>query len=168
MSLADTVYFKDIKSQILKPGAALEVRKKATFKGKVHVRISSTQPVLVNIAGPHIEQTEVRGVKEYSFTVEPGTEFYVGIRNKKGILAKSANVTLEVEMLGPKKVIEVYNRVKNMFSMLQEAPEFYELQKDNVKDILREVTDVWNQLGDEGKMLVKELMKLVKKLEKQE
>jgi len=120
---------------------------------------------MINIVGPHVEQTEIRGVREYSFNVEPGTEFYIGIRNKTGFFIKSSSVTLEIEMYGPKKVIDIYNRVKNMLSMLQEAPEFYELQKDNIKELLKEVSEVWNQLGDEGKSIVKELVKLAKKLE---
>lgn len=165
--LADTVYFKDIKSKRLEPGEIIEIRKKATFKGRINVRVTSDRPIMVSIAGPHVEQTEVRGAREYTFTVEPDTEFYIGVQNKRGIFVHPANVTLEVEMLGPRKAIEVYNKVKNMLSMLQEAPEFYEIQKENIKELLKEVTEIWNFIGSEGKSVVKELVKLTKKLEQQ-
>ena len=165
----ESLYFKDMKSYVLTPGSRQEQRFKAPYKSRVILRIFSDEPVSVSLAGPHIEQQEITGSKEYSFTVEPGTEFLISILNRKvPLFSKTANVTLEIEMYGPKKAIDIYERVKNALTMLQEEPDFWHLQKDNVKDLLKEVMDVWSLLGDEGKGMVKELMALIKKLEKQE
>ncbi len=163
--IPDTVYYKDIKSQRISPGARQEYRYRAAFKGKMVIRISADNAVIINIAGPHIEQVEIKGTREFVFTVEPGTEVYVGLQSKGGWFASSANVTLEVEMYAPKKAVNVYERIKNMVSMLRELPEIYQLQRENVKELLKEVTEVWHVLGDEGRQLVRELMTVAKKLE---
>ena len=81
-------YFKDLKNFNLPPGSFQEIHQKTFFKGKVLVKISASNPVLVEIAGPRIKKVEVKGVKEFGFQVEADQDFYVGIQNRKGFLLK--------------------------------------------------------------------------------
>ena len=162
----DYPYFKDAKSFTLEAGNSHETHKKAPFRGNVMIKISSTNPVNLNIDGPHVEKLEVSGSKEFMFPVEPDTEFFIGLQGKKSLFSDSSTVTLELQMLGAKKAYEVLEKVKNLISMLQDNPDFYELQKDAVKEVLKEVIEVWGQYGDETRKTVKELIALTKRMEK--
>ena len=164
--MSTEIYHKDIQTFVLKPGEIQEHRHKAKMAGKVTIRISADNPVTVNIAGPHIEKTEVRGTREFGFTLEPDTEFYIGLQNpKSGFLAKAANATFEIEISGPKKAIDLLNKAKGAVQTISEVPDFYALQKDSIQTLLKESMEVWASLGNESKEVLKELMALAKKFE---
>jgi len=166
MAALRTAYYKDIRSYLLKPAERQEQKLRASHKGEVCIRIASDLPVSVDLTGPHIESTEVRGTKEFKFSIEPDTEFYVATQNKaRGFLAKPVNVTLEIEMSGSKKAIDVLEKAKSYLATLTEMPDFYDLQKDAVKELIKESMEVWTTLGGQGKATIKELMDLIKKLE---
>lgn len=142
-----------------------EIREKSLLKGKINIRITANKPVSVRIAGPHTELTQVKGTREFSFTIEPETEFFIAIQTPSGFFAKSAEVTVEIEKKGSKRALSVLEQVRNLTTMLRENPDFYELQKDTVKTVLAGVTEVWGHYGDESKSLVNELIATTKKLE---
>jgi len=163
--ITDFPYHKDIRSFTLPAGARQEVRQKAKFKGRIQLRISSTGPVIFQITGPHVEQTEFQGTREVSFNVDPGTEFFIAFQNKSGFFVKPVSITVEVTMYGSKKAFEALEKVKNVTSLLRDTPDFYPLQREAVKEILKEAAEVWGHLDEEGKSVVRELIMLTKKLE---
>ena len=165
----EETYFKDFRSLTLKKdGGRHDWPLKTEFQGRVAIRISTDNPVKVSIMGPHAESAEVRGDREFTFTADPGTEFRISaINEQRGLFAKDANVTIEVEMRGPKKAIELINKIKNYHQMLSENPDFYSVIKDGVQDAVKQLAEsgIWGSLSGEHKNLVKELTALAKKLE---
>jgi len=159
-------YFKDLKNFNLPPGSFQEIHQKTFFKGKVLVRISASNPVLVEIAGPRIEKVEVKGVKEFGFQVEADQDFYVGIQNRKGFFVKTSNVTVEFLMFSLKQAYDLFVKAKNLLVMLKDAPEYYDLQKESIKDLLKSLADLWGYYGYESKNMFKQLLNLIKKLER--
>ncbi len=150
---------------MIEKDARQEIRDKSKLRGNVTIRLTSNNPVTVQIVGPHTELTQVKGIREFSFSIEPETEFLVGIQTPSGFFSKSAEVTIEIEKSGSKRALSVLEQVSNLTTMLRENPAFYELQKDTVKTILSGVTEVWGHYGDEAKGLVNELIAITKKLE---
>jgi len=166
MSLStDYAYSTEIKSFMIEKDARQEIREKSKLKGKISIRITSNSSVTVQIAGPHTELTEVKGIREFSFNIEPETEFIIAIRTPSGFFSKSAEVTVQIEKKGSKRALAVLEQVNNLTTMLRENPAFYEIQKDIVKKVLAGVTEVWGHYGDEAKGLVNELIATTKKLE---
>lgn len=166
MSLStDYSYSSDIKSFMIEKDARQEIRDKSKLKGRVSIRITSNNSVTVQIAGPHTELTEVRGIREFLFNIEPETEFIIAIQTKPGFFSKSAEVTVQIEKKGSKRALAVLEQVTNLTTMLRENPAFYELQKEIVKTVLAGVIEVWGHYGDEAKGLVNELISTTKKLE---
>ena len=73
----DTLYKKDIRSFRVEKAGSRELRYVIPYGSSVTVRISATNPVIVTMAGPHVEQAEVMGTKEYKFTANLGTELMI-------------------------------------------------------------------------------------------
>ena len=166
MSSVEQSYFKDIRSLLLRKGERYDWPLKAEFLGEVIIRVSTDTKVRTSIIGPHVESVEVYGDRTFTFRAQPGTEFLISIINEQtGIFGKNANVTLEVEMRGPKKAIEVMDKIRNYVHMLLEAPDLYLMVQDDVKETLKQVAEVWSSLGDNSKTVIKDLMNIVKKIE---
>ena len=166
MSLSmDYSYSSEIKSFMIEKDARQEIRDKSRLKGKVSIRVTSNNTVTVQIAGPHTELTEVKGIREFSFNIEPETDFIISIQTPAGFFSKSAEVTVQIEKKGSKRALAVLEQINNLTTMLRENPAFYELQKETVTRVLAGVTEVWGHYGDEAKGMVNELISTTKKLE---
>jgi len=163
--LPDYPYDKTLRSFTLMRGERQEIRKKARFKGKVDLRVTSNNPILLQIVGPHAEQREVHGTHEVSFDVSPGAEILIVTQNKQSFFTQPAYVTIELTMYGSKKACEVLEKVENMLSLLQDSPDFFDIQKEVVKEVLKEAAEIWGHLDEEGKQIVRNLIKLTKQLE---
>jgi len=162
----DTLYKKDIQSFRIEKGASRELRYTIPYGSSVVIRISASQPVLVTMAGPHIEQAELMGTKEYKFTAEPGTELVIRFQGKTGFFAKPSDVTVEVEMYTAKEAIKIGEELTNLLEVLRElGKDYYDLNKEYVREVLKNVSSVWKLLDGETKSKAKELMSLAKKFE---
>lgn len=162
----DTLYKKDIQSFRVEKGAYKETRYAIPFASSVVVRVSTNQPVIITMAGPHIEQSEIVGTKEYKFTAEPGTELMVKFQGKSGFFAKPADVTLEVEMYTARDAVKVSEELTNLLDVLRElGKDYYDLNKEHVQDVLKRLVTVWKLLDEETKRKARELMTIAKKYE---
>jgi len=160
----DTLYKKDVKSFKVDKGSKKELRHIIPYGSSVTIRVSSNNPVLITLAGPHIEEHELVGTKEFKFTADPGTELFIGFQGKTGFFAKSANVTLEVEMYTAREAVEISEEVSNLLDVLKElGKDYYDLNKEHVQDVLKRIVRVWKILDDDAKRRAKELMLLAKK-----
>lgn len=161
----DHTHKKNINSYRLEKGAKQEIRDKPLLRGRVAVRVATNNPISVQVAGPHTEQVEIRGGKEFYFDVEPEQEFYIGLQALSGVFSKPAEVTVEVEIKASKKAVDLLERVKNLTSMLRDNPDFYDIQKDIVRDTLAQIVDVWGHYGPQTRQSVNELISTSKKLD---
>ncbi|ADI31950.1 hypothetical protein [Staphylothermus hellenicus] len=162
----DTLYKKDIQSFRVEKGGYKELRYKIPYASSVTIRVSATHPVLLNIAGPHIEQAEITGTREYKFTANPGSEAYIKFQGKSGFFAKPSDVTIEVELYTSKDAIKVSEELTNLLEVLKElGKDYYDLNKEHVQDVLKRIVNVWKILDNETKSKAKELMALAKKYE---
>ena len=162
----DSLYKKDIQSFRVDKGAVRELRYKIPFGSSIVVRVSSDEPVILTMAGPHIEETEIVGIKEFRFTSNPGNELVIKFQGKSGFFVKPSNVTLEVEMYTSRDVVKMADEVTNLLGVLKElGKDYYVLNKEYVQDVLRRIAGVWNQLDDETKTKVKDLMTIAKRFE---
>lgn len=162
----DTLYNKDVQKFRVDKGAVRELRYRIPFGSSVVVRVSASEPVDLTMAGPHAEEAEIVGVREFKFTGNPGDVLVIKFQGKQGFFAKSSNVTLEVEMYTSKDVVKVADEVANLLGALKElGKDYYTLNKEYVQDVLRRVASVWSLLNDEAKAKAKELMVVVKQFE---
>ncbi len=162
----DTLYKKDIQTFRVDKGTSRELRYVIPFGSLVTVRVSATQPVILTMAGPHIEQSEIAGTKEYKFTAEPGTELMIKFQGKSGFFAKPSDVTVEVEMYTAKDAVKVSEELTNLLEVLRElGKDYYDINKEHVQDVLKRLVGVWKLLDNETKSKAKELMTLAKKFE---
>ena len=162
----DSLYKKDIQSFRVDKGAVRELRYKIPFGSSIVVRVSASEPVNLTMAGPHIEETEIVGIKEFKFTSNPGNELVIKFQGKSGFFAKPSSVTLEVEMYTSRDVVKVADEVTNLLGVLKElGKDYYALNKEYVQDVLRRIASVWNLLDDETKTKAKELMTIAKRFE---
>jgi len=162
----DTLYKKDIQTFRVEKGAAKELRYVIPYGSSITLRVSATNPVIITMAGPHIEQTELAGTKEYRFTVEPGTELMVKFQGKTGFFAKPSDVTVEIEMYTAKDAVRISEELTNLLDVLRElGKDYYDLNKEHVQEVLKKLVSVWKLLDSETKTKAKELMSLAKKYE---
>jgi len=120
------------------------------------------------MAGPHVEQAEIMGTKEYKFTVDPGTELLIRFQGKSGFFAKPSDITVEVELYTAKEAVKVSEELTNLLEVLRElGKDYYDLNKEHIQDVLKRIVNVWKILDDETKSKAKELMSLAKKYESQ-
>lgn len=166
INAADTTYSRNVNKISLKPGETYDFKLHVPLKSLVKIKINSNNFVIVNISSQHLEQYTIRGFKKFVYRCDPDSEIYLSIQCKKGLFAKSSDVSIEVELLAPKIAVELYNKSKNILSMLKEIPEYYELNKELIKDILKKVIDVWDLIGSESKQTIKELINIIKKLDR--
>jgi carbon monoxide dehydrogenase subunit G len=167
MSLAfDTMYKKDIQSFRVERGSSREIRYKIPYASTIVVRISASQPVDLTMAGPHIEQAEIVGTREFKFSSNPGNELVIRFQGKSGFFAKPSDVTVEIEMYTAKEATKVSEEVTNLLELLRDlGKDYYDLNKEYVQDVLKRLATVWKILDDETKAKAKELMTLAKKFE---
>jgi len=162
----DTLYKKDIRSFRVEKAGSRELRYVIPYGSSVTVRISATNPVIVTMAGPHVEQAEVMGTKEYKFTANPGTELMIRFQGKTGFFAKSSDITVEVEMYTTKEAVRVSEELSNLLEVLKElGKDYYDLNKEHVQEVLKKIVNVWKLLDEDTKSRAKELMSLAKKFE---
>lgn len=162
----DTLYSKDARSFVVNKGEVKELRYKIPYGSNVTVRVSVTNPVIITMTGPYTEQAEITGLQEYRFTAEPGSELIVRFQGKSGLLAKSANVSFEVEMYTARDAIKVSEELSNLLEVLREmGKDYYLINKPHVQDVLRRLVNVWKILGPETRGKAKELMNLAKEYE---
>jgi len=162
----DTLYKKDIRTFRVEKGATKELRFTIPYGSSVTMRLSATYPVMVTMAGPHIEQLELSGTKEYKFTVDPGTELLVKFQGKTGFFSKPSDITVEIEMYTAKDAIRISEELLNLLDVLRElGKDYYDINKEHVQDVLKRLVNVWKLLDDETKAKAKELMTLAKKYE---
>jgi len=164
--MIEIVYKKDLQTITLKPGERREFRYKPELQSMVKIRLGSSGPLEIEIAGPHVERERIQGIKEYSFSSNPDSELMVGIQNPAiGFFGKPISVTVEVELLSDKKAVELLERVKGYLEAIREMPDFYEFQKEKIKETVQEIMEVWKLLGNSARQLCKELVETAKKLE---
>ena len=162
----DTLYKKDIQSFRVEKAAFRELRYVIPYGSSVTVRVSATQPVIITMAGPHIEQAEVMGTKEYKFTAEPGSELLIKFQGKTGFFAKPSDVTVEVEMYTAKEAVRISEELTNLLEVLRElGKDYYDLNKEHVQEVLKKIVRVWKLLDEDTKSKAKELMAMAKKVE---
>jgi hypothetical protein len=162
----DTLYKKDIQSFRVDKGSQKEVRYVVPYGSSVVVRVSTTAPVILAMAGPHIEQQEITGTKEYRFTADAGTELMIRFIGKTGFFAKPADVTLEVEMYTARDAVKIGEEISNLLGVLKElGRDYYLLNKEYVQDVLKKVANVWKLLDSDTKSKAKELLTMAKKFE---
>ncbi len=162
----DTLYKKDIRSFRIEKGGSRELRYVIPYGSSITVRVSATNPVIVTMAGPHVEQAEVMGTKEYKFTADPGTELMIRFQGKTGFFAKSSDITVEVEMYTAKEAVRVSEELSNLLEVLKElGKDYYDLNKEYVQEVLKKIVNVWKLLDEDTKSKAKELMSLAKKFE---
>ena len=162
----DALYHKDQQSIRVDKGAVRELRYKIPFGSSVVVRVSASTPVNLTIMGPHNEETEVAGTKEFKFTSDPGSELVIKLQGKTGFFTKPSSVTLEVEMFTSKDVVKVADDVKNWVGVLKElGKDYYAMNKELVQDLLRRIANVWSLLDDETRTRAKELTVIVRQFE---
>lgn len=162
----DTLYKKDIQSFRVEKGAYREARYVVPYASNVVLRVSATYPVIITMAGPHIEQSEIAGTREYKFTADPGSELMVKFQGKTGFFAKPSDVTLEVELYTAKDAVKVSEELTNLLDVLKElGKDYYDLNKEHVQDVLKRLVNVWKLLDEETKRRARELMSVAKKFE---
>mgnify|MGYP005630685005 CR=1 FL=1 len=162
----DTLYKKDIQSFRVEKGASRELRYVIPYASSVVVRISASQPVAMAMAGPHIEQSEVVGTREFRFTTEPGTELMIRFQGKSGFFAKPSDVTIEIEMYTAREAVRISEELTNLLGVLRElGKDYYDLNKELVQSVLKKLASVWKLLDEETKRKARELMNLAKSFE---
>lgn len=162
----DVLYKKDIQGFRIERGTTKEIRYPIPYASNVVVRISATAPVIIAMAGPHIEQSEVVGTKEYKFTAGPGSEFLIKFQGKEGFFVKPSDVTLEVELYTARDALRISEELKNLLEVLKElGKDYYDLNKEHIQDVLKRMVSVWNLLDEDTKSKARELMTLAKKFE---
>jgi len=118
------------------------------------------------MAGPHVEQMELMGTKEYKFTAEPGTELVIRFQDKTGFFAKPSDVTVEAEMYTAREAIKISEELTNLLEVLRElGKDYYDLNKEHIKEVLKNVSLAWKLIDEETKSKARELMSLAKKFE---
>jgi len=167
MSLTlDTLYKKDIQSFRVEKEASREIRYKIPYASSIIVRVTASQPVSMTMAGPHIEQIEVVGTREFKFTSDPGNELVIKFQGRAGFFAKPSDVALEVEMYTSRDAIKVSEELTNLLGILKDlGKDYYDLNKEYVQDVLKRMVTVWRVLDEETRTRAKELMNLAKKFE---
>lgn len=162
----DTVYKRDTQGFRINKGAVREFRYYIPYGSLVTIRIASTSPVIFNMSGPHMEQSEIVGTKEYKFTAEPGTELYIRFQGKSGLFTKPSNVTLEIEMYTSKDAIQISESISNLLDALKElGRDYYLLNKEHIQSVLKNISNVWKIIDNDTKNKAKELITLVKQYE---
>lgn len=162
----DTLYKKDVQAFRIEKGSRKELHYRIPYGSAVSIRVSATSPVILNMAGPHMEQIKFSGVKEFKFTVDPGTDLYISFQGESGFFAKPSDITLEIELYTAKDAIEIGEEINNLLDVLNElGKDYYDLNKEHVKDVLRKIAKVWKILDSDTKKKAKELMELAKKFE---
>jgi len=155
----DTLYKKDIQSFRVEKAAFRELRYVIPYG-------SICGPVIITMAGPHIEQAEVMGTKEYKFTAEPGSELLIKFQGKTGFFAKPSDITVEVEMYTAKEAVRISEELTNLLEVLRElGKDYYDLNKEHVQEVLKKIVRVWKLLDEDTKSKAKELMAMAKKFE---
>lgn len=162
----DTLYKKDAQGFRVDKGAVKELRYYIPYGSAVTIRVASTYPVIFNMTGPHIEQAEIVGTKEYRFTAEPGSEIYIRFQGKSGFFDKPSNVTLEVEMYTSREALQISESITNLLETLKElGRDYYLLNKEHIQSVMKSVANVWRVLDNDTKSKARELMNLAKQFE---
>ena len=162
----DTLYRKDVQSFRVEKGSEREVRYVIPYGSSVTLRVSATAPVLLTIAGPHMEQVELIGTREFKFTVDPGVDIVARFQGKTGLFAKASNITFEIEMYTLRDAIKVGEDIDNLLGVLKDlGKDYYVLNKEHVQETLKRMAVVWKFLDETTKSKAKELMNIAKKFE---
>lgn len=151
---------------VVSPGEIKELKYNAQYGGNVVVKISATRnPVIVYVSCPSIkvEDRELReSTEEYSFTVNPDAELSIRLEGKRSLLANRARVTVEVRMYTVGKAVELSQEVSEMHDMAKYMGSIlYEIKKDRIMELMKEIVEVWNAISCETKNKVKEIACLV-------
>lgn len=164
----DVLYKKDVQGFRVEKGATKEIRYPIPYASNVVMRISASSPVIVTMAGPHIEQSEITGTREYKFTASPGSELVVKFQGREGFFAKPSEITLEVELYTAREALRTSEELKNLVDVLKTlGKDYYDLNKEHIQEVLKNMVNVWSLLDEDTKNKAKELMALAKTFEGQ-
>lgn len=168
MSLSyDHLYYEEGPVElIISPGEIKELKYNVQYGGNIIVKISATRnPVMVcmSCSNMKVKGRELReSAEEYNFTANPDTELLIRLEGKRGFLATRARVTVEVRMYTIEEAVKLSQEVSEMYDMVKYMGSIiYEIKKDRVMELMKEIVKVWGVISYETKSKVKEVACLI-------
>ncbi|MEM4603001.1 MAG: SHOCT domain-containing protein [Candidatus Nezhaarchaeales archaeon] len=165
----DHIYYEEGPLElVISPGEVKELKYNVKYGGNVAVKIlAARNPITVSVScsGVDVASQELReGMEEYNFTVDPDTELLIRLEGKRGLLANRARVTVEVKMYTTEKVVELSREIDEIYDMAKYmGTVLYEIKRDRIMELMKEVMKFWRVIGCETKNKVREIACLVER-----